>query len=236
MNTGFGWLNNTAQYIHYQFINRFSECWVPDFIPGNSSLAGELSHPRDMPTIPVKYLGALSRFKKDEQRDQEYEMLVLLSGPEPQRTLFEDMLLKQLPGLSAKVAFVRGLPGEQKKPADTPSVTYFNHLPAEELNKLINESSLVIARSGYSTIMDLAALQKKAILVPTPGQGEQEYLADYLHGQGFCFACRQETFLLDDALKKVATFSFSPWPSPRADYDKVVYDWLFSVRQEAGLL
>jgi uncharacterized protein (TIGR00661 family) len=234
ISTGFPWLNNLAQAIHYQFISRFRECWVPDFLSVNVSLAGELSHPGKMPGLPVKYLGTLSRFKKEESGNQQYDLLLLLSGPEPQRTVFENILLKQLPGLPAKVAFVRGLPGEQKKLADTETVTFFNHLAADELNKLINQSSLVIARAGYSTIMDLAALQKKAILVPTPGQGEQEYLAGFLHDQGFCYACRQEDLLLGDILKKSGAFSFSAWPSTEADHDTVVYDWLLTVRQAAG--
>jgi UDP-N-acetylglucosamine transferase subunit ALG13 len=235
IDTGLPWLNKAAQAIHYQFINRFSECWVPDQLTASGSLAGALSHPLRMPGIPVKYLGALSRFKRETNQGQTYDLLLLLSGPEPQRTVFENILLNQLPGLPGKVAFVRGLPGEQKKLVDTESVTFFNHLAADELNKLINQSSLVIARAGYSTIMDLAALQKKVILVPTPGQGEQEYLAGFLHDQGFCYACRQEDFLLEDILKKAGTFSFSAWPLPEADYDKVVYEWLLTVRQAAGL-
>ncbi len=230
IDSGLGWINRFAQMLHYKYIKRFAECWVPD-LPGKSgSLGGSLSHPTRPPRIPVKYLGSLSRFKP-ETRAEKYDLLVLLSGPEPQRTIFENLLLGQLAGLPARIAFVRGLPGEIKNTGDLDNVTFFNHLPTAELNILINEAALVLARAGYSTIMDLAALQKKAILVPTPGQGEQEYLARYLHDGGFFYTCSQEKFLLDQVLRDAALFSFAAFPIQTETRDKIVYDWLLSVRK-----
>ncbi len=235
INTGITWLDKFAQAAHYQFINKFQECWVPDYSSATQSLGGELSHPRKMPKIPVKYLGALSRFKRPGQLLLKYDLLVLLSGPEPQRTVFENLLLPQLSGISARIAFVRGLPGLSDKWADSSNVSFFNHLPADVLNNLINESALVIARAGYSTIMDLAALQKKAILVPTPGQGEQEYLAQYLRTRSVCYTCPQEELLLSDVLKNAAAFSFAAWPFQLAVDDNRVYEWLLSIREKTVL-
>ncbi len=228
--TGLGWINKFAQLLHYKFINQFTECWVPD-LPGKSgSLGGNLSHPINPPRIPVKYLGSLSRFKTQKSA-KKYDLLVLLSGPEPQRTIFEKLLLGQVTGMPDRIAFVRGLPGERVKRGDQDNVTFFNHLPAAELNALIDVSALVIARAGYSTIMDLAALQKKAILVPTPGQGEQEYLARYMHAGGFFYTCNQDNFLLKQVLSDAALFSFAPLPIQHGAQDKVVYDWLMSLRK-----
>jgi UDP:flavonoid glycosyltransferase YjiC (YdhE family) len=170
------------QRLNYRFINRFSLCWVPDTEPGG--LAGELSHPGRMPAIPVRYIGWLSRFSYayDEGRQG---LLVLLSGPEPQRTLFEKQVLAQVADFPWTVMLVRGLPegGEPVKPLR--NLIVYDHLPAAALEFAIREAGIVLARSGYSTVMDLARMCKRAVLVPTPGQTEQEYLGRYLETQGW---------------------------------------------------
>jgi uncharacterized protein (TIGR00661 family) len=199
----------------YQFINRFQQCWVPDFEDA-VNLAGDLSHPRVMPKIPVSYIGALSRFE-NRPLPSKYHLLVLLSGPEPQRTILEGKLLQQLADFQKPVLFVRGLPGEKKqdhvfdqKIRDYPNrkIHFENHLVAEELNKAMIESKLVLSRSGYTTVMDIAALQKKSILIPTPGQTEQEYLAESLEQKGIACSFVQKDFLLKDALRKAAVFHY----------------------------
>lgn len=199
----------------YQFINRFSQCWVPDFEHA-ANLAGDLSHPRIMPKIPVSYIGALSRFEH-RPMPPKYQLLVLLSGPEPQRTILEGKMLQQLAGYNKPVLFVRGLPGEKKqdhlfdeKILNYPNrkVHFENHLTAGELNNALLQSRLVISRSGYTTVMDIAALQKKSILVPTPGQTEQEYLAESLEEKGIACSLPQKNFILEDALNKAASFNY----------------------------
>lgn len=199
----------------YQFINRFSQCWVPDFEDA-ANLAGDLSHPKVMPRIPVSYIGALSRFE-GKAATAKYQLLVLLSGPEPQRTILEGKLLQQLTEFNKPVLFVRGLPGGNKqeyvfddKIKNYPNrrIQFENHLTAEELNKALLESRLVIARSGYTTVMDIAALQKKSLLIPTPGQTEQEYLAHSLEQKGIACSLPQKDFSLEEALKKSAAFNY----------------------------
>jgi uncharacterized protein (TIGR00661 family) len=199
----------------YQFINRFNQCWVPDFEDAGN-LAGDLSHPRVMPRIPVSYIGALSRFE-NKTFPAKYHLLVLLSGPEPQRTILEGKFLQQLSDFEKPVLFVRGLPGEKKqdhvfdqKIRDFPNrkIHFENHLVAEDLNKAMIESKLVISRSGYTTVMDIAALQKKSILIPTPGQTEQEYLAESLEQKGIACCFAQKNFVLREALKKAASFHY----------------------------
>ena len=198
--TGNKFLNRIAQKINYYFINKFDECWVPD-IAGVNNLAGELSHPKKFPLVPVKYVGTLSRCRKIVT-EKKYDLLVLLSGPEPQRTIFENILVAELKNISGKIVIVRGLPGiKDDLPAVSKNVIVHNHLPAEKLNELIQQSENIIARCGYSTIMDLVTLQRNAILVPTPGQTEQEYLAGYLLEKKFFFTCSQENFSLEQALE-----------------------------------
>lgn len=132
---------------------------------------------------------------------QKYDLLILLSGPEPQRTLFENKLLKQSGYLNKKILFVRGLPGEVAEIKETEGITFKNHLSATELGEAINESAFVICRSGYTTVMDLCKLRKESLLIPTPGQTEQEYLAKHLEKQGWCLATNQQDFHLEKAIK-----------------------------------
>lgn len=201
-----GWIERWLHRINYYYIAKYSACWVPDF-PGAEGLAGILSHPDPLPPN-IHYLGCLSRFEKKEGIQKKYDLLVLLSGPEPQRTKLEQLILAQIPLLSFKTVIVSGLPGTPFDRQLSETVRQVNHLGAADLNQALQESELVISRSGYTTVMDLAKLNKKAILIPTPGQSEQEYLAQYLMQKGFFYAVPQGQFILLEALKAIQQFPF----------------------------
>lgn len=193
--TGNAFTNWLVQKLNYRQINKFDQCWIPDE-EAPFDLAGKLSHPKEMPVNLTKYIGILSRFKK-ETAEKNIDLLVLISGPEPQRTAFENMMLLQMTKVSFKMVLVRGLPGASNKIINTnKNLQIFDHLSATELNKLIQSSKIIIARSGYSTIMDLIALQQTAVLIPTPGQTEQEYLAIYLSTKKYFVAAQQRGFNL----------------------------------------
>lgn len=200
------------QEINYRYITRFDECWVPD-AEGAGSLAGLLSHPPVLPNVPLRYVGLLSRFEPRPEGKIGSHLLILLSGPEPQRSLLEKIILDELTGYTKPVTLVRGLPGETASLPVHGNVTVFAHLPAAGLEEKIATAGLVIARSGYSTVMDLAVLQKQSILVPTPGQTEQEYLGGYLMQKGFAFCVEQKKFKLKNALELAAAFAYRPFPS-----------------------
>lgn len=219
--TGNAFTERIAQKIHYHFINKYAACWVPD-AAGEKNLAGQLSHPAVSPKVPVIYLGPLSRFEKKDV-EIKYDLCVILSGPEPQRTVFEKIILKELHKFSGTAFLLRGLPGNSTviKPGFN-TVEIRNHLPAAELNQVLLQSKIILSRSGYTTIMDLVKLQKKAILVPTPGQTEQEYLGGYLHKQSLFYTVKQEMFLLDDTLEEVTAFSFKEEPVLQNDYEKII--------------
>ena len=195
-----------AKRIHYYFIRKYKECWVPDY--GTNGLAGELSHPKKLPP-KIKYLGALSRFEVTNAENK-YDLLISISGPEPQRTIFEDQLLNELILYKEKVLFIRGLPdsGHELK-IENSSVEIRNHLSSKELNIAILQSSMIISRCGYTTVMDLVKLQKKAILIPTPGQTEQEYLAKYLKEKKIFYTTSQEDFALQHSLEEAEIFPSS---------------------------
>lgn len=186
---------------NYSFIQKFSSCWIPD-LEGGLSIAGALSHPAKLPSIPVKYIGILSRFYTSQKNIQKNSLLIILSGPEPQRTEFENMLLDQLAKSTINTVVMRGLPGSDFPiPPAREGIQIWNHLPSKDLSELMNNSQYIVARSGYSTIMDLLTLKKNAILVPTPGQTEQEYLGYYLHEKKWMYSVAQENFNLQSAIE-----------------------------------
>lgn len=178
--TPFAFTTKWLQKIHYKYIIQFNECWVPDHSTLTESLAGELSHPKTLPQIPVTYIGNLTSWPKLSHLAQQYECCIVLSGPEPQRSIFEQIVLKQLSNFKGKAALVRGLPNSSSDLRAPNNVTVFQYLPANDLVELVAKSGFIVCRAGYSTIMDLAQTKKPALLVPTPGQTEQEYLAKFL--------------------------------------------------------
>ena len=195
------------QDINYDYINKFDECWVPD-AEGENNLAGSLSHPGSMPKIQVRYIGPVSRFGSSNVAEEKH-LLLLLSGPEPQRSLLEENLLEDIKEYAKPVVLVRGLTQAEDELEADDNVIVFNHLPASQLEEKTQEASFVIARCGYSTVMDLAALKKKSVLIPTPGQTEQEYLADHLMQRNFALCIPQKKFRLKQALEFAQRFNYS---------------------------
>lgn len=173
----FGGLGNK---INQNYISNFNEVWVPDFENEAESLAGELSHGTHIDKN-VKYIGPLSRLADviTAAEKDKYDYLILLSGPEPTRTELEKELLKLTTKSSKRIALVRGF-GFRVSGLKLDTVEAFDLPTKEELKKIILSSKKIICRSGYSTLMDMHLLGKKdLILIPTPGQSEQEYLAEY---------------------------------------------------------
>lgn len=177
----------------------FDECWVPD-VADEPSLSGALSHG----LVPghVRYIGPLSRLSSSGARFSSGHVLILLSGPEPQRSLFERIIAGQLPMTGQDILVVRGRPGESVAPSSLKGVRWVNHLPTEQLAAEMGSAALVIARSGYSTVMDLVRTARRAVLVPTPGQTEQEYLARHLSDLGWFLTRSQASFDLREAIEK----------------------------------
>ncbi|TBV28038.1 MULTISPECIES: glycosyltransferase [Meridianimaribacter] len=180
--------------IHQKFIKKFNECWVPDNV-NEPNLSGKLGHVNFL-EIPLKYIGPISRFKKLEV-EKEYDIMALLSGPEPQRTLLEEKLLTLLENYNGNVLFVKGLVEDQQTTVHKGSMTIYNYMTSEQLELALNQSDFVISRSGYTTIMDLAKLNKKGFFIPTPGQFEQEYLAKKLDEQKLVPTATQDAFTME---------------------------------------
>lgn len=189
----FGFLEPLVARLHRSVIHRYTACLVPDFEDLSRSLAGELSHPKCMPAR-VQYIGPLTRFSQSESspvpavNTSKTLTVAVLSGVEPQRSIFEKYLLDSLQLEPAqRVVLVQGLPTENKPMQLHGKVEVYASLPTQDLRQLLLQATHIICRSGYSTVMDLHALGKLSATtwVPTPGQPEQEYLATYLRTKDF---------------------------------------------------
>ena len=221
--TGFQLFDRWALKTNYYFINKYSECWVPD-CEGEHNIAGVLSHPLRQPKTSLRYLGLLSRFEcRDEVR--KIPLTILISGPEPQRSIFEKLLIEQAESYKIEALVIRGLPDDQQLMySSNEKLQFRNHVPAQELELILQQSELIIARSGYSTIMDLIALQKKAILIPTPGQTEQEYLAKRMLENQLFFTVSQADFNMKKNIEDVVGFE-SRRLSYQSSLTEVLSDW-----------
>jgi len=213
-----------------QHLNNFNEIWIPD-VEGEDNLSGDLAHKKPLPDN-YKFIGSLSRFSSSLRENRsnlnqgEYDFIAIISGPEPQRTIFEKLIVEQVKNTNLKGVLLRGLPDDNiianceernrkqsaagneitssvSLPLNDENLLIFNHLETDEFLTLLQKSKVIISRSGYSTIMDLTVLDKKAVFVPTPGQTEQEYLAEYHNKRGIFGCQKQSDFDLVKAINKV---------------------------------
>ncbi|MDD2385892.1 MAG: glycosyltransferase [Bacteroidales bacterium] len=183
-----------VRFAHHKMLLRFDYCLIPD-THGALSLAGILS--RAEQNNKNLFVGVLSRFAElkfiSEPTDaNKTDVLILFSGPEPQRSQFEQIILNKFEFTDNRVAIVRGVVnGIPVANEFSNNIQVYNNPTDIVLFQLIKTASLIICRSGYSSLMDLAACQRKAVLVPTPGQPEQEYLAKLFESKFGFVVCEQ---------------------------------------------
>lgn len=206
------------------WFKKFNEVWIPDEVPPGN-ITGDLSG-IDTSPIAKHYLGTISELNAHPATGR-YNAVAVISGPEPQRTNFEQLVTKQLLEMPGQYAIVRGKPDEKAIVRNEGNLTIYPYLTRSELSALLNETTIVISRSGYTTLMDLARTGHKAILCPTPGQYEQVYLANRLAEMNQCVYERQENLNLDRALKAVERIS--PIRHDSEGGDLVYSDRLYSL-------
>ncbi len=215
--TPYEWLNPFARFLNRFWLKKYDMVWIPDN-EGKPNLSGVLSH--GVPLERVEYLGVLARMKK-ENLPIKYGLIAVLSGPEPQRSLLEEKIIHQIRKVDSPYLIVQGKTESFAERQIGKQGQITSYLTSKDLNQAINESKVVIARSGYSTVMDLAILGKRAILIPTPLQTEQEYLADNLSKQNIFVVQAQDQFNLEDALQKIPyTTGF------QSNFDGCQYKWV----------
>lgn len=221
----FRWLPPATNQLNQWFVKRFTECWVPDF-PENGNLSGDLSHP-PLNCCPTYYIGWLSRFRNLRRASTPHDLdsLTVLSGPEPQRTHLERQILAQLQRLPGQHLLVRGIPlsaPERKVGA----VSVINYLKGAELWQALHRAAVVIGRPGYSSLMDWGLAGKKALCIPTPGQTEQEYLAQRLKAEGRIAVQRQDHLQLESGLREALQYKGLSAPKAEGLMDKNIQRFL----------
>ena len=184
--------------LHQNIIKKFTECWVPDF-KQKPNLTGKLGHIKNN-NLNLKYIGPLSRLEYKPLKSK-YDLMVILSGPEPQRTILQKKLEIEVQKFNGNVIFIKGIIEKEQTIYQTKNVTFYNFMNSNEIETAFNESKIVLCRSGYTTIMDLAKLGKKAFFIPTPGQFEQEYLAVKLKRNGLYASATQDNFSIENLLE-----------------------------------
>ncbi len=185
---------------HHRYINWFDECWVPDF-ENEPFLTGEMGHDLK-PEIPLKFIGPMSRFSRpiDFSKKKKYRACALLSGPEPQRTFLEEKLLSEMGKMEGHFMIIRGLKNPEEEVEKNSNVDIKNFAESDEILEIFSQSEIIISRSGYSSIMDYFFLKNKALLIPTLGQPEQEYLARWCLKNGWFGYAAQEFLDLEKDL------------------------------------
>lgn len=205
-------------------LNKFDAVWVPDD-PLEPSLSGMLSHP-PLRDHAIRYIGPLSRLQSLD-RQPEYDVAVVLSGPEPQRSILEARLLEQAMSLPQKFIFVQGRTQAKEHHYVAENIEVVSYLTSREVSEVMAATDVVVCRSGYSSIMDLAAIGKRAILIPTPGQTEQEYLADFLAEKEIFLAQPQEKVDLGAGLQQLsATRGFGSGACKVNTFQTVLEEWV----------
>ena len=218
------------QKINYKWIQKFDTCWVPD-LAETPNLSGILGHPKKMPKGVSKYIGVLSRLQKTASA-QNNSIVFLLSGPEPQRTLLEQKVIASIKHIAKQdCIIIRGTQDKLQHQKLSKNITIFDYLSSDKLNEILNKAGVIICRSGYSSVMDIAVLQKKAFLIPTMGQTEQEYLAKHLEDIGFAPSGSQANFDINAVLERVQRFSYQTFNVEEDKMKKAVENWIATLAQ-----
>lgn len=225
------WADRVLLRWHERQLRRFRQVWIVDRESASRNLAGKMSHPPgNRIQDKVRYIGHLSQIiprPGTASGSDENQVLALLSGPEPARTWLMEAILRQaerLPQYRFKI--ISGTSGFPHTAAS--HIEIAGMVPAPEVQKAIESAALVICRSGYSTLMDLLALRAKALLIPTPGQTEQEYLAANLMAQNICYSRSQyELDLQQDIPAAFAYAGFTVLDLPvNQSFRPVLDQWL----------
>ena len=190
------------QHTITSYIRHFDELWIPD-VEGDPNLSGSLSRPRRFPVPRHFFIGPLSRFSLLETVNSydDIDLLVLLSGPEPQRSILEREISSSASQTALRTVILQGKP-EDRGTVSKGNIRYVAHADDATIAGMIRSARFVISRPGYSTLMDLAILGKQAIFIPTPGQTEQIYLARRLEQFKLFYRVDQDDIDLPQAIER----------------------------------
>ena len=218
LQTPFAWSTRLNQAITYSIINKYTACWIADMKPPHN-LSGDLANPKKLPNTPIWYMNCLSRLQEvaslnlvNENNQEGNCFLGIVSGPEPQRTLLENILWEQGNALGERFVVLAGLPDKQSYHKKTTKGALYHHLNGAALKKEIKKAEYIICRGGYTTLMELIPFQKKLIFIPTPGQTEQAYLGKYWQSKKWAICFSQAEFDLKIAIEQARQFEYQTPP------------------------
>lgn len=219
---------NMVKKMNAWFISKYKSCWIVDY--ENDPMAGILSKNDFIEN--AQHLGNCSRFEHSEPRKVDYDVLVILSGPEPQRSIFEQKIIES--EIDKRILIVQGRPTLNTSIQKiTTKIDLVSHLNSNELMQLIQSVHYVVNRSGYTTVMDMIKLGKHAIYIPTPGQTEQEYLAEYLAINKWGISMSQEEFDLKLAIEKFDSSQFCKYPAYNLyQYSEVISNFVKELKSK----
>ncbi|HDP67287.1 MAG TPA: hypothetical protein ENN20_02165 [Candidatus Marinimicrobia bacterium] len=182
---------------------QFRHVFIPDF-KWSDNLTGQLGHPLAFRGDQrLSYIGILSDIPKQPATGK-VDGFIMISGMEPQRTVLEKLILDQAKALPGRWVIVLGKPDSKREQRTwVGQLDIYPHLNRSAMADVMNNAELIVARAGYSTIMEIIALRKPALLIPTPGQTEQEYLAERLTEMGYFHCVRQKDLNLSEDIKRV---------------------------------
>jgi UDP-N-acetylglucosamine transferase subunit ALG13 len=227
---GTSWFEPVTEYFNYRYLKPFDRIIVPDSGRPEANLTGRLANEMHWlaKTGKVYYAGILSSALK-MNTPQDVDVFISISGPEPQRTELQRIILDHIQTLDAgRVVIALGQPEVKEVRQLTDRITVHGYLDRAGQQEMLNRAKLVVCRSGYTTIMELAELGKKALLIPTPGQTEQEYLGRFYAARGYFHSASQYSLDLTRDLETARKSGGVPFASDTKANVERLYCELFA--------
>lgn len=228
MPPGLNGLSGLISQFNFGYHRHYRKIVIPDF-PGEDGglLSGGLSR---IPHHPEKYefsgiLSSLEEFKGEKSLN----ILVSVSGPEPQRTIFEEIVLKQIREVPGNKIVVLGKSESEDLLIDEPELKVYSHLPRSQMAKVINEARLIVSRPGYTTLMELVETGRKALFVPTAGQTEQQYLGKRMMQKKWFYSVHQNRLNLKRDIELAGDFSGLHRPGATANAVKFIVEKVLGI-------
>jgi len=236
LQTPYTWSTLLFQQFQYRWFRKFKAIWIPDMKQGNG-LADILSHPEKLPITPLWYMGCLSRLHQNistnlgdinsginsEVIAKPIEFLGIVSGPEPQRSIFEKILWEQGNQMGKPFVLVGGRPLHPQQQKSEHGILY-SHLSGKELALQIQQAEYIICRGGYTSLMELIPFRKKLIVVPTPGQTEQQYLGKQWQDKKWAICYDPEKFNATSAIEAAHAFNYSVPPFEEMSQEALIME------------
>jgi uncharacterized protein (TIGR00661 family) len=220
-------VERTMEVFNSRYHRHFERVIVPDNPPGPRSLSGKLGNARRPLTKRRAYWAGIITDIRKQDLPQDIDYLVSISGPKVTKDALRKVIMDQIGGLAGTKVILLGDPGadfEQRPDGDT---LVKSHVDRREMAELLNRARFVITRSGYTTVMELAELEKKEILfTPTPGQTEQEYLSAYYEQMGWVHSVPQNGLDLVHDVARARDMKGLPAMSGSSDNVRKLYDWV----------